>query len=125
MSFRRKQGKSSSQRSSKIKREEIEDSSTTVIVSQASTATIAGEIVNINPNLPSRQYQCTLTTVPMHLLSNLLSRQYQCTCYQTYPHDSTNALAIKLNRLKGKSARYTSQKDFLSSSLTTNFFQKV
>ena len=87
MSFRRKQRKSLSQRSSKIQREEIEDSSTTVKVSQASTATIAGEIVNINPNLPSP------------------------------------ALAIKLNRLKGKSARYTSQKDFLSSSLTTNFFQ--
>ena len=53
LSFGRKQGESSNQRSNKRQREEIEDLNVTVIVSEASTATITKETVNSNPNLLS------------------------------------------------------------------------
>ena len=51
LSFQRKQGKCSRQRSNKRPREESEDSQPAVIVSQASTATITVETVNTNSKL--------------------------------------------------------------------------
>ena len=42
---------------------------------------------------------------------------------QTY-HHKTNTLAIKLNRLKEKSARYTSHKDFLSQCINNKLVPK-
>ena len=53
LSFGRKQGQSSIQRSNKRLRQEIEDPNPAVIVNQASTATIIEETVNTNPNLLS------------------------------------------------------------------------
>ena len=88
LSFSKKQGESSSQRS-KRSREQMEDQTPTIMVSQASTATITNETVNTNPNLLSP-----------------FSTQTQ--------YHNTDGLAIKLNRLKEKSARYTSHKEFLS-----------
>ena len=89
MSFGRKQGESSNQRSNKRQREEIEDPNSAVIVSQASAATILKETVNTNPNL----------------LSPFSTQTYHC---------NTDTLAIRLNRLKEQSARYTLHKYFLS-----------
>ena len=60
------------------------------VISQAFAATITEEIVNTNQNL-----------LPPFLT-------------QTY-HRNTDAVAIKLNRLKEKSARYTSHKNFFVS----------
>ena len=46
----RKQGETSNQRSFKRAKEEIEDTNPTVIITQASTATITNETVNQNLN---------------------------------------------------------------------------
>ena len=64
----------------------MEDLTPEILVSQASTSTITDEGDNTNPNL--------LRTRP------------------TRTHN-TDALAIKLNSLRKKSARYNSHKDFL------------
>ena len=74
MSFGRKRGESSNQRSNKRQREEIEDPNQAVIGSQASTATDTAT-----------------------MLSPFSSQTY---------HRNTESLAIKLNQLKEKSARY-------------------
>ena len=93
LNFGRKQGESSNQSSNKRQQEETEDPNPAV--SQASTATITEETGNTNPNL----------------LSPFSTQTYHC---------NTDTLAIKPKRLKEKSARYTSQKDFYLSALTAN-----
>ena len=79
----------SNQRSNKRAREEIEDTSPTVLISQASTATITDETVNQN-----RKF---LTASPA------LGQKH-----------NTDRLTTKLNRMKETSARYVSKRDFLS-----------
>ena len=74
------------QRLGKRLRGDKEDLTTEILVSQASTSTITGEVDNTNPNL--------LTTRPAN----------------THNRD---ALTIKLNRLWAKLARYNSHKGFL------------
>ena len=81
-------------------REAIEDPNPIVILSQAFTATITEETVNTNPNLLS----------PFSA--------------QTYDHNTDDALAVKLNRLKEKSARFASPKDYLSQCINIRFGTK-
>ena len=81
-------------------REAIEDPNPIVILSQAFTATITEETVNTNPNLLS----------PFSA--------------QTYDHNTDDALAVKLNRLKEKSARFASHKDYLSQCINKRFGTK-
>ena len=99
LSFGSKQGESLNQQSNKKQREEIEDPDPAVIVSKVSTATITEETVNINPNLLS-------------LFST-----------QTY-HHNIDALDIKLDRLKEKSARCTLHKDFLFQCINSKLVPK-
>ena len=83
----KKHGKISNKRPGKRLGGDIEDLTIEILVSQASTSTITDESDNTNPYL--------LTARP--------------------PRSNNNdALAIKLNRLREKSARYNSHKDFLS-----------
>ena len=83
----KKYGEISNQRPGKRLRGDMEDLTPEILVSQASTSTITDEGENTNPNL--------LTTRPTRTRN-------------------TDALAIKLNRLREKSARYNSRTDFLS-----------
>ena len=89
LSFGRKQGESSNQRSNKRQQEE----------NQVSTVTIREETVITNANF---------------LLSSST---------QTY-HGNTDVLAIKLNKLKEKSARHTLHKDFLSQCINNKLVPK-
>ena len=83
----KKHGEISNKRPDKRLGGDIEDLTPEILVSQASTSTITDESDNTNPNL--------LTARPPR-------------------SNNTDALAIKLNRLREKSARYNSHKDFLS-----------
>ena len=83
----KKHGDISNQRPGKRLRGGIEDLTPEILVSQASASTITSESDNTNPNLLT-------ATAPRT--------------------QNTDALAIKLNRLCKKSARYNSHKDFLS-----------
>ena len=83
----KKHGDISNQRPGKRLRGGIEDLTPEILVSQASASTITSESDNTIPNLLT-------TTAPRT--------------------QNTDALAIKLNRLCKKSARYNSHKDFLS-----------
>ena len=83
----KKHGEISNQRPGKRLRGDIEDLPPEILVSQASTSIKTDEGDNANPNL--------ITTRP------------------TRTHN-TDALAIKLNPLSKKSARYNFHKDFLS-----------
>ena len=95
----KKQGETSKQISNERAREEIEGTNPTVIISQVSTATITNETVDQNQNF--------LTA------SSTLGQKH-----------NTDGLAIKLNRLKEKSARYVSHKDLLSQCIKSKFVLK-
>ena len=83
----KKHGKISNQRPGKRLRGDIGDLTPEILISQALASTITDEVDNTNRNL--------LTARPPRT------------------HD-TDALVIKLNRFRKKSARYNSHKDFLS-----------
>lgn len=84
----------------KRSREAIEGPNPIVILSQDFTATITEETVNTNPNLLS----------PFST--------------QTNDHNTDDALAVKLNRLKEKSARFESHKDYPSQCINKRFWTK-
>ena len=69
----------------------------TIIVNQAPTATVIEELVNINHNF------LTASPITIH---------------------NTDGLALELNRLKEKSARYLSHKDFISQYIKSKLVPK-
>ena len=98
-SFTKKQSENTtSQRATKRLGENLEEATPTIIVNQASTVTITEESVNINHKL--------LTASPNHYT------QPNC------------RLALKLNRLKEKSARYVSHKDFIKQCIKSKLVPK-
>ena len=82
----RNRGKISTQKSTKRLPEDAKHSTPEILISNSSWSTIIREEGNINSNL--------LTTAPPQ-------------------NHKTDGLAIKLNRLKGKSARYNSHRFFV------------
>ena len=84
--------------SNKRAREEIEDTSPTLLVNQASTSTITEEPITVNANY----------------LSPRADNKNQ----------NSDELALKLNRLKDKSARYVSHEEFLTCCIENKLIPK-
>ena len=93
----KKQGTTSTQRSTKRLREDTEHLTLEILISNSSSSTIIKKKRNINSNL--------LTAAPQQ-------------------NHNTDGLAIKLNRLKEKSARYNSHSELLSKYIQENLVPK-